>query len=228
MNQTPPNNIFNSDVCEILKLKNYKKIIEVGCMHGALAHEYKKYNSDVEWFGIDVDQSYTDFASKYCTKTFCLDVEKLTKVEHLFFSDADVWIFADVLEHLYNPWKLLKEISQNNKKTELIACIPNSQHWSFQARVNAGQMDYDSEGLFDKTHIRFFSLETMKKMFLKNGFEIITILPRIFNFKDQNKYDEIIMQMAQATGVDPSVALINSKVYQYVFHVKVNSYNEEI
>jgi hypothetical protein len=36
MNQTPANNIYNVDVCEILKLKKYKKIVEVGCMHGAL------------------------------------------------------------------------------------------------------------------------------------------------------------------------------------------------
>lgn len=222
MNQTPPNNIFNADVCDILKLKKYKKIVEVGCMHGALAREYKKFNSDAEWYGIDIDQGYTDFAEKYCTKTFCTDVEKLTNIEKFFFSDADVWIFADVLEHLYNPWKLLVDISRSNKNIEVIACIPNSQHWSFQARINAGQMKYDSEGLFDKTHIRFFSLETMKQMFQNSGFEIISVLPRVFDFKDQAKYDEVITQMAQITGVDPLAALINSKVYQYVFHVRNN------
>jgi 2-polyprenyl-3-methyl-5-hydroxy-6-metoxy-1,4-benzoquinol methylase len=220
MNQTPANNIYNVDVCEILKLKKYKKIVEVGCMHGALAKEYKKFNPEVEWYGIDIDMGYAEIAAAHCTKTFCRDIERLTMVEKYFFSDSDIWIFADVLEHLYNPWKLLSEISSLNKKTEIIACIPNSQHWSFQARINAGQMQYDNEGLFDKTHIRFFSLNTMTHMFLNNGFEIISVIPRVFDFKDQNKYDDVIYKMAELSGSSPLEAVANSKIYQYVFHLK--------
>jgi 2-polyprenyl-3-methyl-5-hydroxy-6-metoxy-1,4-benzoquinol methylase len=222
MEQTPPNNIFNADVYEILKVKKYKKIVEVGCMHGALAKEYKKINPEVNWIGLDIEKKYTEKAAEYCTKTYCLDVEKMTEIEKFYLFDADVWIFADVLEHLYNPWKLISEISKMNNNSELIACIPNSQHWSYQARVNAGQMQYDNEGLFDKTHIRFFSLKTMIQMFIDNGFSINSIGPRIFNFPNQNAYDEVIAKMARISGVNPDEAVENSKVYQYVFHVKCN------
>ena len=141
-------------------------------------------------------------------------------IEFKYLSDADLWIFADVLEHLYNPWKLLERINCSRSGVEIIACIPNSQHWSFQARVNSGDINYESHGLFDKTHIRFFSEKTMTDLFESTGYKIINIVPRIFNFPGQDKYDQCIYEFAKLSGIDPIAAVQKSKVFQYVYHVK--------
>ena len=137
-------------------------------------------------------------------------------------NDANIWIFADVLEHLYDPWSVLRKISTDNNAVEIIACIPNSQHWRFQVGLNSGNFIYQDSGLFDKTHIRFFTLKTMLDMFNSTGYEVLKIIPRIYDFPNQNAYDECILKMAEISGADPMEALRNSKVYQYVFHVKAN------
>jgi 2-polyprenyl-3-methyl-5-hydroxy-6-metoxy-1,4-benzoquinol methylase len=220
MKQTPANNIHNQNVLDILALSHYKKVVEIGCMHGALAKEYRKIINDVTWYGIDIDKSYAEEAEKHCTKTFSTNVEKLSELEMTLLSDANVWIFADVLEHLFDPWSLLKKISSSNSEVEIIACIPNSQHWSLQVSLNSGNFIYQDSGLLDRTHVRFFTLKTMLAMFESSGYEVLKIIPRIFDFPNQNAYDECIFKMAELSGVDPKEALNNSKVYQYVFHVK--------
>ena len=220
MKQTPPTNIHNQTILECLEWKKYNKIIEVGCMYGALAAKYMEINSNVKWIGLDIDPDYIEVAKEKCTNAFCIDIEKITEIEFEYFSDADLWIFADVLEHLYNPWKLLERINCSRPGVEIIACIPNSQHWSFQARINSGDINYESHGLFDKTHIRFFSEKTMTNLFESTGYKIINIIPRIYNFPGQDKYDQCIYEFAKLSGIDPISAVQKSKVFQYVYHVK--------
>lgn len=220
MKQTPPTNIHNQTILDIIENIRYSKIVEIGCMHGALAAKYIEKNTNVNWIGLDIDSDYVDIAKKHCTKAFTADIEKLSEIEFEYLSNADLWIFADVLEHLYNPWKLLEKIKSSSTDVEVIACIPNSQHWSFQARINSGDLNYESHGLFDKTHIRFFSQKTMSELFENSGYKILNIIPRIFNFPGQDKYDQCISDFAKMSGIDPISAVQRSKVFQYVYHVR--------
>lgn len=220
MKQTPPTNIHNQTILDCIKNKKYNKVVEVGCMYGALAAKYIENNREVNWIGLDIDSDYVEEAKKQCTTAFCADIEKLSDLEFKHLADANLWIFADVLEHLYNPWSLLKKIRESSSELEIVACIPNSQHWSFQARINSGDINYETHGLFDKTHIRFFSQKTMSQLFENAGYKIINIIPRIFNFPGQDKYDECIYNFAKLSGIDPVLAVQRSKVFQYVYHVE--------
>lgn len=57
------------------------------------------------------------------------------------------WIFADVLEHLYDPWAVLRRIRASaTPTTSVIACIPNAQHWSVQLKLNGGEFRYEDLG----------------------------------------------------------------------------------
>jgi len=57
---------------------------------------------------------------------------------------------------MYNPWKVLTRLSKLlPTHGNVIASIPNTQHWSFQKALLAGNLNYTDTGLLDKTHIRF-------------------------------------------------------------------------
>ena len=58
------------------------------------------------------------------------------------------WTQATVLRQLL-PW--LKEDGQ------LLTCIPNVQHWSVIANLLNGQWPQEDQGLFDRTHLRWFT-----------------------------------------------------------------------
>lgn len=77
----------------------------------------------------------------------------------------DLLLFLDVLEHLYNPWKVLEVTSKMlNPGGLLVGSIPNVGNLYVLWKIMRDQFEYDEEGLLDRTHIRFFTAHTIKKM----------------------------------------------------------------
>ena len=65
---------------------------------------------------------------------------------------SDCWVFGDSLEHLRDPWALLGRIRSHLPiEAHIVACIPNAQHWSVQARLNCGIFRYEDQGLLEPT-----------------------------------------------------------------------------
>ncbi len=218
MKQTPAHDLFNDSILAML-VPNLEKVVEVGCMRGTLAKEYLKTNPNCQWTGIDIDEENIQIANQECTQAFCADIERMSDAELDALFPANVWVFGDVLEHLRDPWQLLRKLkSRMEPGNQVIACIPNAQHWSFQARLNIGEFKYEDSGLFDRTHLRFFTRKTIFEMFETTGFHIDTAISRIFNFPgvDADKYMPHIRGMAIASGADPEQAAKDAMAFQYV------------
>jgi 2-polyprenyl-3-methyl-5-hydroxy-6-metoxy-1,4-benzoquinol methylase len=217
MKQTPAHDKYNDTIFTLLNELAPKNVVEVGCMRGTLAKAYFEVNPNSIWHGIDIDEDNIEFAKDICTDAVVANVEHLTESDYARYQDSDTWIFGDVLEHLYNPWELLKKIRLNAKKDiTIIACIPNSQHWNFQARVNSGMMQYENDGLFDRTHIRFFSRTTMVELFEQSGYDVAKMFARNISFPGAEKYMPHIRAMAQVSGMDPDQAERDASAFQYV------------
>jgi SAM-dependent methyltransferase len=70
----------------------------------------------------------------------------------------DYIVCADVLEHLRDPLRLLLEMRELLAPNgALLLSLPNSGHWYFRANVLAGRFPQDDRGLFDRTHLHFFT-----------------------------------------------------------------------
>lgn len=97
MNQTPPTDIYNQTVFEVIP-KGLKKIIEIGTGSGALANAYKKENPNTNYIGVEIDSSYADLSRRYCEKVYLENFEKpsIDLLDEL--KDSDLVIFSDVLE----------------------------------------------------------------------------------------------------------------------------------
>ncbi len=215
MNQTPAHDLFNDSLLAMLDFQP-NRVVEVGCMRGTLAKEYLKRAPNCEWTGIDIDQDNVEIAKHICHRAYCADVEELTELELDALFPADAWVFGDVLEHLRDPWLLLRKLrSRMIPGNAVIACIPNAQHWSFQARLNIGEFKYEDSGLFDRTHLRFFTRKTIFEMFESSGFQIESAVSRIFNFPGGDKYIPHIRAMALASEADPDQAEQDAMAFQY-------------
>jgi 2-polyprenyl-3-methyl-5-hydroxy-6-metoxy-1,4-benzoquinol methylase len=149
-----------------------KKILDIGCHTGVLLSRLRQARDDSSsYFGADLydnlekEFDYIDFLK--CD----LNEKELDKV---FNNNAfDVVILADILEHLINPWEALSNIKKILKPGANIAVsLPNSGHWFFRLKVLFGQINYESNGLFDITHLRFFTRKTAKELIFNQGYEI--------------------------------------------------------
>lgn len=133
-------------------------------------------------------------------------------------AEVDCWIFGDVLEHLKDPWRLLSDIRRILPIDGcVVACIPNAQHWSVQARLSFGDFRYEDSGIFDRTHIRWFTRSTMIEMFQRTGFAVVQGIGRIFEEPGREAFLPIIRMMANAANANPELAESDALPMQFVF-----------
>ena len=172
MKQTPAHDQYNPDLLRMIP-DGLKRIVEVGCSRGALARAYLQKNPDCDYVGLEIDADSAQVASNICRSVICTDVECMAEEALAAFSPSDCWVFGDSLEHLRDPWELLRRIRNHlSPGGMIVACIPNSQHWSFQVRLNCGLFRYEDQGLLDRTHLRFFTRITMIELFESAGYRI--------------------------------------------------------
>lgn len=216
MKQTPVHDNYNPDILKILP-NGVARMVEVGCSGGALAKAYLSMNPACEYIGIEIDPAYAEISRTSCSRVICADIETLADEEFSGLFPSECWVFGDTLEHLYDPWAVLRRIRPRlTNASQIVACLPNAQHWSIQVRLNSGLFRYEDTGLMDRTHIRWFTRTTIIELFESTGYKIIEGIPRIFEEPTREKILPSIRAMAMAIGVDPEMAVNDSIPFQWV------------
>jgi Precorrin-6B methylase 2 len=216
MQSTPISDYYNADLLALVP-KNATRVVEVGCMSGALAREYLKSTPQCEYVGVEVDPQYADVARQWCKRVVVANIEQMSDVEFASLFPSSCWIFGDVLEHLYDPWSVLTRIrSRLPSQSSVVACIPNAQHWSVQARLNCGTFRYEERGLMDRTHIRWFTRTTILEMFKASGFDVVDGGGVIAD--EPLRADALVgvRAMATAIGADPDAAAQEATPLQWI------------
>jgi len=145
------------------------EILDVGCSAGYLGEYLRSQGHHVT--GLDITPEAIALAKAFLNEAYCMKVED-------FFTEQpqrrfDVIIFGDVLEHVTNAEEVLKRSAFALKPGgKVIASIPNVAHVAVRAMLLAGRWDYADLGLLDRDHVRFFTAESITKLFDDSGYEI--------------------------------------------------------
>ena len=163
---------------DILNLipNNVKKVLDIGCSTGALGEQIKQKNN-IEVVGIELSEQMAKIAKNKLDKVIIGDTERINLADYLMPDYFDCIIFADILEHLKDPWKILKgATSFLSDEGVIIASIPNVRH--IDTIINLlfkGYWPYRERGIHDKTHLRFFTLKNIVEMFAEAGLKIVRV-----------------------------------------------------
>jgi SAM-dependent methyltransferase len=88
----------------------------------------------------------------------------------------DAVVFYDVLEHLEDPWRILRKAHGWLKPGAQIALsVPNVCFWSVRRDVVLGRFDYQRFGILDRTHLRFFTQATLDDAVRQAGFAPVMV-----------------------------------------------------
>jgi 2-polyprenyl-3-methyl-5-hydroxy-6-metoxy-1,4-benzoquinol methylase len=166
---------IRSDLYELLE-EPPKVVLDVGCGDGIGGYWLKKnYNCKV--YGIEYDDYHRKLAVEKLDDVFKIDLNKINEndLKQLKKLNPDLVIFADILEHLYDPWALLKAmVNICNKDTKILISLPNIRHYSFiLSLVLFGIFPYRNRGINDFTHIRFFTLKNAIDMLNISNIQIV-------------------------------------------------------
>ncbi len=215
MKQTPATDLFNAQVFECIPV-SATKILEIGTGSGSLAAAVTQRNAAADYVGVEISPEYVELSRKRCDRVYLDNFEKPDYKLVQEIADKDCIVFSDVLEHFVDPWRVLEMLKSTMKpKARIIASIPNVQHWSIQVRLNRGDWRYAESGLLDKTHVRFFTRETILELFETTGFRVIHLEPRIFNFPNQELALDVIAKFTHLLGGNEQTARSDAAAFQF-------------
>jgi O-antigen biosynthesis protein len=196
-----------------------KRILDVGCAAGATGIELMN-RQDCQVFGIELNEQVAQIAKGNYVDVKVGDLEqvKLEYPEDFF----DTIIFADVLEHLKDPWALLEKFHAHLKPSGTIVCsIPNIGHAEALMPLLKGDFTYVPAGILDRTHLRFFTAKTVKTLFPDHLFEIEFINSKVMGVDQKTElFLQEVSHLGKRFGIELDGLADRSRTYQLLVNVK--------
>lgn len=201
-----------------------RRLLDVGCAGGRLAHELKQQDPDRHVIGVEIDAAAATQARIRLDQVFEVDIEEVDPPVPA--GSLDCIILGDVLEHLREPELVLRRLrSLLTPQGSVVVSLPNVQHAAVLKALVRGDFMYQPEGLLDATHLRFFTAASFTKLMLDAGF-----LPRILQQIRSGTAAEDVDRatpLLQLHGVDPDAALESFDTFQYIFSGTVLDFPEQ-
>jgi 2-polyprenyl-3-methyl-5-hydroxy-6-metoxy-1,4-benzoquinol methylase len=158
------------DLLEMLPRGAGLKMLELGAGDGATLRAAKALGIASYAVGIDlVEPSPPDDGLPPVDLFLRGNVEAMTLA--LPAGHFDVVLCADVLEHLIDPWQVVRRLTGYLRPGGLLlASIPNARHHRVLTRlVLRGDFSYAEAGLLDRSHLRFFCRKNIRALFEQAG-----------------------------------------------------------
>lgn len=203
-------------------IRPHSSIIEFGCSWGkATQYLHQELHCDVSI--IEIDEESGKVADQYSFFSMIGpddgNVENFKWHDQLKFIKYDYILFLDILEHLRYPEKvLLKSKDLLQEDGSIFISIPNITHNAIIMKMVQDEFRYSELGLLDKTHIKFFSYNSLMEMILECGLKPVQELhtynsPENSEFKiSYNNFPPEFSKILQERKF--------GEVYQFVFELK--------
>lgn len=150
------------DIVHFIKDRKGLKILEIGGGSGNTLLYLKENKIAAEIHMVDIMDLVANKEAFDSIQIIDIEEESLQTDERF-----DIIILADVLEHLKDPMAVISQLKEFLKKGgAFLVSIPNIRHYSAFIKIFLkGSFAYEDQGIFDKTHIRFFCKKDMKQLF---------------------------------------------------------------
>jgi len=181
----------NSSHTQIVdKVSDGTRVLDVGCACGDLGVYLRHCKKCMVW-GMEYCPESIKMARSTGAYEHVAQVDLNTFTDHHVYQQYafDHIIFGDVLEHLYSPEKVLHSfIPLLGKGGSIIVSLPNIAHGSILTQLLANKFSYMDHGILDRTHLRFFTYESMAKMFAELGLKVRTATRTIWDLPGLHLY----------------------------------------
>jgi len=149
-------------------------VLDIGCFCGGSGKWLKNCFPGTSVIGIEMLREAAEIAAPFYDEVIVGRFEDVSLDR--FSSQFGAIIAADVLEHMYNPWKVLQNIRHLLKDGGfLYISIPNVRNLRVISGLSKGEWKYSDAGVLDITHIRFFTRNQISEMLEQTGWLISDI-----------------------------------------------------
>lgn len=163
------------DEVTVLIPDSAKRVLDVGCSIGIMGEALQQKGCEVT--GIEASPVLAQDARLRLRRVIEADVEDLARQDADPGGPFDCVVMADVLEHLRDPWSVVRWIAKYVAENgSMVVSVPNVRHihlfWSLVVRR---RWPYREVGLFDRTHLRWFAFHNLDELLADTEFEIVQL-----------------------------------------------------
>ena len=165
-----------ADFVDRLPLDRAASILEVGCGTGATGALALSEGRAGRYVGVELFESAAQQAHEVLSEVITGNVESL----NFDWQPAsfDALILSEVLEHLVEPGEVLKKLARYVRPGGMVlASSPNISHWRVVRELIRGRFQLADQGVFDRTHLRWFTPQSFAGMFEDAGFRVDDVGP---------------------------------------------------
>lgn len=150
-----------------------RTILDVGSSTGSLGSYLKLRNAAQVW-GVEIDPNAASQSMGRLDRVIVANAEDLDF--SAFHQGFDCVVFADSLEHMRDPIDVLGRVRNIlNDGGSIIISVPNVQHITVILNLLRGRWPARDRGIFDRTHLRFFTLHSLADIAGKLGMQIVAV-----------------------------------------------------
>ena len=194
-----------------------KSVLEIGCAAGHVTRAMAGQGCRV--VGVEIDPQAAEVARQWAADVVVGDADGTEAWEALSVQPVapfDVALFGDVLEHLRDPLAALRNAARLVAPTgTFVLSMPNVAHGDVRLALLAGSFRYREFGLLDRTHLRFFTKESMRELCHQAGLVIVeterVVMPLFHTELD------LVRDDFDRTIVDRILEDPEAETYQFVF-----------
>ncbi|MFA6000997.1 MAG: class I SAM-dependent methyltransferase [Thermoleophilia bacterium] len=196
------------------QIKKGSEVLELGVATGY----FSRYLSQVlgcQVDGVELDAVMAREAKPWCRRLLVADLDKIRLADHFSPAAYDAVICADVLEHLAGPEDVLEQLKGLLKPGGLVVMsIPNIAYAGQVLSLMAGEFEYRSEGILDRTHRRFYTRQSLLKMIDEAGYDLLGVEPVHLPLQQSEFFEKLDHLVLPLAGYLLSRA--DADAYQYV------------
>ena len=151
-----------------------KSILEIGCANGCFRRNLKW---ECEYHGVEPVHEVADRARA----SGIIVYEGVYQDVAGQIPDAkfDLVVCNDVIEHMVDPWAFLENIKRKLAPGgRIVGSLPNVRYiTNLLGLVFGKEWRYANAGVLDRTHLRFFTLKSARRLFEECGYEVEVLRP---------------------------------------------------
>jgi predicted TPR repeat methyltransferase len=145
-------------------------LLDLGAAGGELGGAVREHFDRTVGFEFDADRM-GQLRGRF-DQVVITDLETVTMLPQ----NVSAIVLADVIEHLRNSTTLLRLVKQSlTSDGVLFLSVPNIANITVRIGLLLGIFEYRDRGILDFTHVRFFTMRTIRREVEKAGFRIIAV-----------------------------------------------------
>ena len=145
-------------------------LLDLGAAGGELGEALRRQFPHRIGFEFDVDR-IADLREHF-DQAVIADLESIRRLP----AHTGTIVLADILEHLRDPSKLLACVRQAlAHHGHVFISVPNIANITVRLGLLFGIFEYRERGILDESHLRFYTMRSIKREIARAGFRIVAI-----------------------------------------------------